>query len=135
MRTEIGRFVARHGIPFAQNPHFPVNTLTIMRGAVAYQTEGDFDVYVRTMFEGMWVHGRGLDQPHEIAAVLDAAGLDAAAFADRVADPAVKGRLRANTEDAVARGVFGAPTFFVGDDMFFGQDRLDWVEAALGVGG
>ena len=132
MRTDAQRFLARHGIPFEHNPHFPVNTLSLMRGAVAYQMEGDFDGFVKTMFETMWVRPRNLGDLAVLEAALREGGHDPADFAERVARQEVKDRLRANTEDAVRRGVFGAPTFFVGEEMFFGQDRLDWVEAALG---
>lgn len=123
---------ARHyGVPFERNPHFPVNTLMLMRGATAAQLDGTFDRYHPAMFRAMWVEGRNLNEIAEIAAVLAAAGLDAKKFGQRVQDQDVKDRLKAITDEAVSRGVFGAPTSFVGDRMFFGNDRLAFVELAL----
>ncbi|MBS0517547.1 MAG: 2-hydroxychromene-2-carboxylate isomerase [Proteobacteria bacterium] len=123
---------ARHyGVPFQRNPHFPVNTLALMRGAAAAELDGTFATYHPAMFRAMWVEGRNLNDIKEVAAVLAAAGLDAAHFAKRIQDQDVKDRLKATTDEAVARGVFGAPTLFVGDMMFFGNDRLSFVEKAL----
>ena len=123
---------ARHyGVPFNRNPHFPVNTLALMRGAAAAQIDGSFERYHPAMYNAMWVDGRNLNDIKEVAAVLTAAGLDAARFGQRIQDQDVKDRLKETTEGAVARGVFGAPTMFVGDKMFFGNDRLPFVELAL----
>ncbi len=125
MVREMERFVARHGLrEFRRNPHFPVNTLAIMRGACAAQQAGCFMPYVKTMFRGMWETGRKLDDPAVIAATLAEAGLDAAALMALAQTPAVKQALIANTEASVARGAFGSPTFFVGEEMFFGKDQL-----------
>jgi 2-hydroxychromene-2-carboxylate isomerase len=120
-----------YGVPFQRNPHFPVNTLALMRGAAAAQIDGTFERYHPTMFRAMWVEGRNLNDPKEIATVLATAGLDAAKFAKRIQDQEVKDRLKATTDEAVARGVFGAPTSFVDGRMFFGNDRLAFVELAL----
>jgi 2-hydroxychromene-2-carboxylate isomerase len=123
---------ARHyGVPFNRNPHFPVNTLALMRGAAAAQIDGLFDRYHPAMYKAMWVDGRNLNDIKEVAAVLSEAGLDAQKFGTRIQDQDVKDRLKSTTDDAVARGVFGAPTMFVGDMMFFGNDRLPFVEMAL----
>jgi len=123
---------ARHyGVPLQRNPFFPVNTLALMRGAVAAQLDGLFERYHPAAFKAMWVDGRNLNDPAEIASVLAAAGLDPAIFANRIQEPDVKDRLKALTDEAVGRGVFGAPTCFVGDQMFFGNDRLPFVERAL----
>jgi 2-hydroxychromene-2-carboxylate isomerase len=123
---------ARHyGVAFARNPYFPVNTLSLMRGAAAAQIDGLFDRYHPAIFRAMWVEGRNLNDPAEVAAVLKGAGLDPAHFGNRIASQDVKDRLKATTDEAVARGVFGAPTSFVGDRMFFGNDRLAFVESAL----
>jgi 2-hydroxychromene-2-carboxylate isomerase len=104
----------------------------LMRGAVGMQMRGtNFDKYVETIFHAMWAEPRNLGEPAELAAVLQQAGFDAAAFLSLVNDAAVKEQLKKNTEEAVARGVFGAPTFFVGEEMFWGQDRLDFVAEAL----
>jgi len=123
---------ARHyGVPFNRNPHFPVNTLALMRGAAAAQIDGVFDRYHPAMFKAMWVDGCNLNDIKEVAAVLSGAGLDAAKFGQRIQDQDAKDRLKATSDEAVARGVFGAPTMFVDDMMFFGNDRLPFVERAL----
>ena len=120
-----------YGVPFNRNPHFPVNTLALMRGAAAAQIDGVFERYHPAMFKAMWVDGRNLNDIKEVAAVLTAAGLDAQKFGNRIQEQDVKDRLKSTTDDAVARGVFGAPTMFVDDKMFFGNDRLPFVEMAL----
>ena len=123
---------ARHyGVPFQRNPFFPVNTLALMRGAAAAQIDGSFDRYHPAVFKAMWVEGRNLNDIKEVASVLASAGLDAARFGTRIQDQDVKDRLKTTTEEAVARGVFGAPTCFVDKMMFFGNDRLPFVEMAL----
>jgi 2-hydroxychromene-2-carboxylate isomerase len=134
-RLETQRFVQRHGLTrFRRNPFFPVNTLQIMRGAVAAEMDGLFPAYVEAGFCHMWEDGLKMDEPEVILAALDEAGLDGARMLERIQDPAVKARLIANTEDSVARGCFGSPTFFVGDDIYFGKDRLrDLEEAILAV--
>ena len=133
MTQDIARWAKRWGVPFAFNPHFPINTLTLMRGATGMlmRQPGDFKRYADAIFHAMWVAPCNLGDPAELAAVLADAGFDPAAFQTLVADAEVKARLIANTEASVARGVFGAPTCFVGEQMFFGQDRLDFVREAL----
>jgi 2-hydroxychromene-2-carboxylate isomerase len=125
------RFVRRHGITdFAFNPFFPVNTLLIMRGAVAAQFAGVLPRYVDAMFRGMWAEPKKLDDPEVARATLEQAGLDPTLLA-RTQDVEVKDRLLKNTEASVARGTFGSPTFFVGDEIFFGKDRLRDVEEEI----
>jgi 2-hydroxychromene-2-carboxylate isomerase len=132
-RLEIERFVTRHGLAaFRLNPHFPVNTLQIMRGAVAAQRLGCFERYVDTMFAAMWERALKMDEPATIAAMLTEGGLDAGRLLQAAQEPAVKARLLENTQAAHARGAFGSPTFFVRDQMFFGKDRLGEVEQAIG---
>ena len=132
LHQDLQRWAARYGATFRQNPHFPINTLVLMRGATGMQMRGpDFPKYVETVFHAMWAEPRNLGDPAELAAVLGRAGFDANAFLALVNDAAVKDQLKKNTEDAVARGVFGAPSFFVGEEMFWGQDRLDFVAEAL----
>ena len=133
MGDDIARWARRWGVPFAFNPHFPINTLTLMRGAAGLQLRQPeaFGRYADAMFQAMWVAPRNLGDMAELADVLSQASFDPAAFMALVADPEVKARLVADTEEAVARGVFGAPTCFVGEAMFFGQDRLDFVREAL----
>jgi len=133
-RLEMDRFMARHGITgFRLNPHFPVNTLLAMRGAIAAERLGCGPAYREAMYTALWQDGLKLDEPEVWADVLTRAGLDAAALGALVQDEAVKAELVASTERAVARGAFGVPTFFLGDEMWFGKDRLrDVVEAATG---
>ncbi len=131
MGIDMARFIARYGVPFQRNPHFPVNTLALMRGAVFAERAGFLAPYSEAMFKAMWVDGLNMAEPEVIGKVLAEAGLDVDAILAGVQDQAVKDALIAKTEEAVERGVFGAPTFFVGDEMFFGQDRLEMVEAAL----
>ena len=130
---EMQRFIAKHGLTkYRLNPHFPVNTLTIMRGAIVADDEGNLDDYVNAVNRAMWEDGLKMDDPKVIAAFLSANGFDGPALLTRTQDPEIKAKLVANTETAVARGVFGIPTFFVGEEMFFGKDRLAQVEEALG---
>ena len=129
---EMRRFIAKHGlVRFRINPHFPVNTLTVMRGAIVAEDEGNLDDYVDAVNRAMWEEGLKMDDPEVIAPFLSANGFDGPALLARTQEPALQARLAANTEAAVARGVFGIPTFFVGGEMFFGKDRLAQVEAAL----
>jgi len=131
-RRETERFVARHGITeYAHNPHFPVNTLLIMRGAVAAQRLGVFEAYVDAVYRAMWVDGLKMDDPAVVRATLDAAGLPGERLLELTQDAAVKAELIANTEDAVAHGVFGSPSFRVGDELFFGKDKLRDVEEEI----
>jgi 2-hydroxychromene-2-carboxylate isomerase len=129
---ETKRFVERHGIKdFQMNPFFPVNTLTMMRGAVAAQTLGVYEDYVATMFRNMWAQPKKMDDLGILRGVLQASGFDAVKILELIQTPDVKEKLVANTAHSVERGAFGSPTFFVGDDMYFGKDRLDEVAAAI----
>lgn len=131
MFDDMALWAARDGTPLAMNLHFPVNTTSMMRGAIAAGDRGEFMAYCDAMFDGMWRDARNMGDPAVLADVITRAGLDAQAYAAAVEDPAIKERLRANTEAAIAFGMFGAPAFRVGDRLFFGQDRTDFVEAAL----
>ena len=129
---ETQRFVQRYElVDYRFNPHFPVNTLLIMRGLVAARRMAMGDAYMAVVLKAMWEDGQKMDDPAVVAAVLNAGGLDARAILDATQDPLVKAELLANTEAAAARGAFGIPTFYVGDEMFFGKDRLDDVERWL----
>ena len=129
---ETRRFVERHGLSaYRPNPHFPVNTLTIMRGLVAANRMGVGERYLPAVVQAMWEQGLKMDDPAVIAETLTAAGLDAQGLLAATQDPEVKAELVANTERAAARGAFGSPTFFVGEEMFFGKERLGQVEEAL----
>lgn len=133
-RLEMDRFMTRHAISgFTFNPHFPVNTLLAMRGAVAAEQLGCAPAYREAMYTALWQDGMKLDDPDVWAEVAANAGLDAAALSAAVQDEAVKVELASSTQRAVERGAFGVPTFFLGDEMWFGKDRLrDVVEAAAG---
>lgn len=129
---EMRRFVARHDIrDYRPNPHFPVNTLQIMRGAIVARRDGLLARYVDAMFFHMWSEPKKLDDPEVLRSALAASGLDAEALLAATGEPEVKAELRASTESAVARGVFGAPSFFVEGELFFGKDRLDDVEREI----
>ena len=131
-RLETERFLRRHRITdYVRNPFFPVNTLQMMRGAAAAEVDGELDRYVNAMFHHMWEAPKKLDEPDVLRDALTASGFDAAKVMARSQDPAVKAKLIANTEMSVARGAFGSPTFFVGDAMYFGKDRLRDVEEAI----
>ncbi|WP_095155031.1 2-hydroxychromene-2-carboxylate isomerase [Pseudomonas sp. Irchel 3E13] len=132
--ADFQRYAARYGVTLRFSPHFPINTLTLMRGAIGVQLRQPerFEDYLAAMFTALWVTGRNLGEPAVVAEVLTEAGFEADGFVALVGDAEVKAALKTVTEEAVARGVFGAPTFFVGEQMFFGQDRLDFVVDALG---
>jgi 2-hydroxychromene-2-carboxylate isomerase len=131
MNQDLARFAKRYGVVLNFNTHFPVNTLSLMRGAVAYQSTSQFDLYVNAMFDAMWAHPRNLNDQSEVSHTLHDIGISADDYLARIERADVKEKLKANTEAAIARGVFGAPTFFVDGEMYFGQDRLDFVEEAL----
>jgi 2-hydroxychromene-2-carboxylate isomerase len=131
-RLEFQRFIDKHGLKqFRWNPHFPVNTVQIMRGAIVAQMDGTLMPYVDAVFHHMWEAPKKMDDPAVIRAALEESGIDAARILARVQDQDVKDALLRNTEASVARGSFGAPTFFVGDEMYFGKDRLREVEEAI----
>jgi 2-hydroxychromene-2-carboxylate isomerase len=131
-RLETERFIRRHRIEgFQRNPFFPVNTLQLMRGAVAAEIDGGLERYVNAMFHHMWEAPKQLDDPDVLRDALIASGFDADTVMARMQDKAVKDRLIANTEMSVARGTFGSPTFYVGDSIYFGKDRLRDVEGAV----
>ena len=131
-RLETARFVQRHGITrFATNPFFPVNTLTLMRGAVAARRLGVFERYVDEVYRHMWAEPKKMDDPEVLRAALVESDLDAEAILALVQTPEVKEELLANTQRSVERGTFGSPTFFVGNEIYFGKDRLRDVEDAI----
>lgn len=133
MNADLGRFAKRYGVAFKINPHFPINTLQLMRAVIGVQLRqpDHLDALLTTLFNALWVDGANLNDPATVAQTLTKAGFDAAQIFALVNDAEIKAALKTNTEEAVTRGVFGAPTVFVGDTMFFGQDRLDFVKEAL----
>ena len=131
-QKEMERFIAKHGLTaFTFNPHFPVNTLMLMRGAIVAADNNALERYIEAGLSAMWESGLKMDDPEVYVKAMDDAGLDGQALLEGTQAPEVKAQLISNTEQAVARGAFGIPTFFVGDEMFFGKDRLDQVEAEL----
>ena len=131
-QLEIARFIRKHGLSqFTFNPFFPVNTLQIMRGAIVAQMDGVLAPYVDAVFHHMWEEPKKMDDPDVIRAALDGSGLDGARFLARMGDADVKERLMANTQSSFERGAFGIPTFFIGDEIFFGKDRLRDVEEEI----
>jgi 2-hydroxychromene-2-carboxylate isomerase len=133
MLSDLKLWARQYGVPLKFNPHFPINTLTLMRGAVGFQMRQpqDFERYVDVVYRALWEAQLNLGDPTVLAAKLTDSGFDAETFMALVSDAEVKAKLVSNTEEAVSRGVFGAPTCFVGEQMFFGQDRLEFVRAAL----
>jgi 2-hydroxychromene-2-carboxylate isomerase len=126
---ETERFIKRFGVqPYVWNPFFPVNTLNLMRAAIAAQFEGVFEKYVEAAFHHMWREPKKMDDPEVAVKALSASGLDGTKLLTRAQDADVKAKLIANTQSAVERGAFGSPTFFVGNDMFFGKEQLREVE-------
>lgn len=131
---EMRRFITRHGIDdFVFNPHFPINTLQLMRGAVAAQELGVFDAYMTCVGDAMWTRGLDMGQPEIVAEALAAGGLPVEQIFALSQAPEVKQRLVDNTQAAFEKGAFGIPTFLVGDDLYFGKDRLRDVEEAIAV--
>jgi 2-hydroxychromene-2-carboxylate isomerase len=133
-QIETERFVRRFGVAsYVMNPFFPVNTLNLMRMAIAAQLDGVFDQYVDAAFHHMWGAPKKMDDPDVAIQALTSSGLDGARLLARGQEPEVKAKLVANTQDAVERGAFGSPTFFVGDEMFFGKEQLREVEELIGA--
>ena len=130
---DMNRYAKRYGVPLNMNPHFPINTLILMRGDVglAMRNPGQLAAFRDAVFKAIWVDKLNLNEPTVVGAMLTGAGLDPAALMALASDADVKEQLKTLTQAAVDRGIFGAPTFFVGDEMFWGQDRLDFVREAL----
>lgn len=131
-RLESQRFIEKHKLTdFKMNPHFPMNTVTIMRGLIVAEGAGQKEAYIEAVIKAMWEDGENMGDAEVVADVLTRAGFDGKAIVEQTQDPAIKGKLIDNTAAAVERGVFGIPTFFVGDEMFFGKERLGQVEEEL----
>ena len=133
MMDDLSRFAARYGVPFVNNPHFPINTLMLMRGAVGLQMRDPerFIPYVDAAYRAIWADAKNMNDPEVVGQVLQAAGINPMHLVALAGDQAVKDRLKAITQEAVERGVFGAPSFFIDGQMHWGQDRLDFVQQAL----
>ncbi|MBG9389838.1 2-hydroxychromene-2-carboxylate isomerase [Caenimonas aquaedulcis] len=133
MQEDLQRFATRYDVPYRHNPHFPINTLMLMRGAVGLQMREPAKLvpYGDAIYRAIWVDGRNMNDPATVGAVLKEAGFDPQSLLALTAEQEVKDRLKSVTQEAVSRGVFGAPTFFVHGRMYWGQDRLDFVKQAL----
>lgn len=131
MLIDFQRYAKHYDVPMKFNPFFPINTMTLMRGAVALQDDPRFDDYLATVFNAIWVDEQNMGQPEVVAEILAKGSFDANVLLAKCSDEAVKEKLKTNTEEAVARGAFGAPTVYVDGEMFFGQDRLPMIEKAL----
>src|SRR5689334_14432853 len=133
MFQDLDRYARRYGVPLKFNPHFPINTLMLMRAVTGMQLRHPdrFAAFIDCLFKAIWVDGRSLDEPATVAAVLSENGFDPQEVLALTTDEEVKALLKDNTEKAVARGVFGAPSMFVDNQLYFGQDRLDFVLEAL----
>lgn len=131
MNTDLQRYAELYNVPMTFNPHFPINTLYLMRGAIAAQSMGIFDLYVDTVFEAMWHKPVNMADPAVVTQVLSDAGVDANELFRLIEEPDIKSVLKKNTEAAVERGVFGCPATFFNDELYFGQDRLFFIEREL----
>jgi 2-hydroxychromene-2-carboxylate isomerase len=133
MFQDLDRYARRYGVPLKFNPHFPINTLMLMRAVTGIQLRHPerFAAFIDCLFKALWVDGRSLDEPATVAAVLTENGFDPNEVLALTTDEQVKAALKDNTEKAVQRGVFGAPSMFIDNQLFFGQDRLDFVLEAL----
>ena len=133
MLDDLQRYATRYGVQFAHNPHFPINTLMLMRGATGLQLRDPAKLlpYGDAIYKAIWVEGKNMSDPATVGGVLHAAGFNPQELLALTADQEVKDKLKADTAEAVARGVFGAPTFFIDGRMYWGQDRLDFVKEAL----
>ncbi len=129
--ADIERWAKRYDLPIRFNPHFPVNTIQALRGALVAQEEGVFPQYHQAVFRAVWENEQNVADKDVLRDILKGAGIDGDRILERIGEQAIKDRLRANTDEAVERGAFGAPTFFVGEEMFFGNDRLDFPEEML----
>ncbi len=133
LSLDLARFARRYGVPLVYNTAFPINTIGLMRGAVAALQEGLIDTYLQAIFPAFWADNVNLSLPEKVVHCLQADGLDADFLMRRAQEDDVKAELRERSDAAVERGLFGIPTMFVGDSMFFGQDRLEFVREALGA--
>ncbi len=131
MAADLQRWAKRYDTPYKPNPHFPMMTLMVQRAAQEWVARPDFEKYLAAIFNAAWQDQKNIADKAVLAEILTGAGFSAEEFFAAAENPANKEKLKATTDEAVARGVFGAPTFFVGDEMHFGQDRLDFVEEAL----
>ena len=137
MFQDLKRWALKWNVPLEANPFFPINTINLMKAGYAIQAlqPGRFEEFNRAIFDALWVQALDLNSAEISAQILSNAGFEPSAIAALIEDPKVRAGIRSNTEEAVARGAFGAPTFFVGDEMFWGQDRLFMVEEAIIRGG
>jgi 2-hydroxychromene-2-carboxylate isomerase len=134
VRADTQKYAAKYGVELNYNPHGLINILPADRAAAAAEKRGELEPLMAALYPAMMVDGKDISKPDVLADLLTSAGLDAEYYLQAIQTDEVKDHLKANTQEAADRGAFGAPTFFVGDEMFFGQDRLHFVEEALAVG-
>ena len=132
LETDIQRWAAAYGLPFKWGSLFPQRTVNALRVAIVAEKQGKFHEVHNPLFEAVWVHDRDVNDNAVLAEIITDAGMDAVSVLEEISTDRIKGELRSNTEEAVERGIFGAPTFFVGDEMFFGNDRFEFIRHALG---
>ena len=128
MMRDLQRYAEKYQVPYERNPFFPVNTLSLMRGAVSYQNNGDFERYVNVIFHNMWVEPKNLNDEDVLKKMLIENNFEYNDFLKRTSDQRIIEQIISNTEKVVQKGAFGAPTIFIGEEMFFGQDRMDFIE-------
>ena len=131
LRHDLPRFAARYKVPFSMNKHFPINTLSLMRGAHAAEKLGVFSRYCNAVFDALWIDGLNLGKPEIFTQMLDQHDLNSQDLMELIQDPDIKQSLQETTQTAIELGCFGAPTMFIDDEMYFGQDRLDFIEEQL----
>jgi 2-hydroxychromene-2-carboxylate isomerase len=134
LHDDIERWVQRYSLPYAMNPKFPQNTLNALRLALVAQKGDRFGELHRRLFDAMWVHEANLEEVEVLAGIAAKAGLDASAGMSAIHEQSIKDELKSNTEEAIRRGAFGAPSIFIGDRMFFGNDRFEFIREALAAG-
>ena len=130
-KHDLPRFARKYGVPLNFNPHFPINTLQLMRAATAMYEDINFEIFINCIFKSIWIDGLNMGDERVVESVLIQNKFDSINILDQIKTDEVKQTLIKNTEEAINRGLFGVPTIFINDEMFFGQDRLDFVEEMI----
>lgn len=133
LSADVDRWVERYAVGYRMNSVFPQNTLKALRLAIAAQKQDCFAAIHQPLFEAMWIQDKNLDDIDVLRSIVSDAGLPAYELLAEISSQSIKDALKANTEEAVSRGAFGAPTFFIGNEMYFGNDRFEFIDEALGT--